>query len=135
MTTLERGDLRRQSTAELIRTLSEQASRLVHQEIELAKAELGEKGRGIATGAALLAVAGVAALLTLGSLTAFLVLALDGVMPAWLAALCVTLLWALVGVAFALYGRQKLETAGTPVPEKTLETVKEDIEWLKHPTS
>lgn len=135
MTTIEREDLRRQPTATLIRTLSEQAGRLVRQEIELAKTELAEKGRTLGTGAALLTAAGVAALLTLGSLTAFLVLALDGVMPNWLAALVVTLLWALIGVGLGLLGRQKLEEAGKPVPEKTLETVKEDIEWLKHPTN
>ena len=135
MTTIAGNGLRERSTAALIRLLSEQTSSLVHQEVELAKVELAEKGRRAGAGAAALAAAGVAGLLTLGSLTAFLVLALDGAMPAWLAALCVTVLWALVGVALGLYGRQKLEEAGGPVPEKTIETVKEDIEWLKHPTS
>ena len=135
MTTIAGNGLRERSTAALIRLLSEQTSSLVRQEVELAKVELAEKGRRAGAGAAALAAAGVAGLLTLGSLTAFLVLALDGAMPAWLAALCVTVLWALVGVALGLYGRQKLEEAGGPVPEKTIETVKEDIEWLKHPTS
>jgi uncharacterized membrane protein YqjE len=135
MTTIAGNGLRERSIGALIRLLSEQASLLVRQEVELAKVELTEKGKRASAGAGALAAAGVAGLLALGSLTAFLVLALDAAMPAWLAALLITLLWALVGIALGLYGRQKLEEAGRPVPEKTMETVKEDIEWLKHPTS
>jgi Putative Actinobacterial Holin-X, holin superfamily III len=82
----------------------------------------------------MLAGAAVAALLMLGTLTAFLVLALDEGMDAWLAALLVTVLWGVVAGVLALVGREKLREMGTPVPEKTVESVKEDIEWLKHPT-
>ena len=134
MITAERR-LRQRSTGELIRELSQQASRLVRQEIELAKTEMSEKGRRASVGVIALASAGIAGLLALGTLTAFLILALDGGMPNWAAALCVALLWAAVGGALALYGRAKLRDVGTPVPEKTLETVREDIEWLRHPTS
>ena len=123
------------STAELVKDLSRQASLLVRQEIQLAKTEVAEKGKSVGTGAAAVAAAAVAGLLALGALTAFLVLALDGVMPAWTAALVVTLAWAAVGVGLALYGREKLREAGTPVPEKTIETLKEDMEWIRHPTS
>jgi hypothetical protein len=123
------------STAELVKDLSRQASLLVRQEIQLAKTEVREKGKRAGVGTAALAAAAVAGLLALGTLTAFLVLALDGVMPAWAAALVVTLAWAALGVGLALYGRDKLREAGTPVPEKTIETLKEDVEWIRHPTS
>lgn len=123
------------STAELVKDLSRQASLLVRQEIQLAKTEVAEKGKRAGAGAAAIAAAAVAGLLGLGTLTAFLVLALDGAMPAWTAALVVTFTWAAVGVGLALYGREKLREAGTPVPEKTIETLKEDMEWIKHPTS
>ena len=75
------------------------------------------------------------ALLAGGALTAFLILALDGVMPNWLAALIVGVVYA--GVAGVLYvsGKQRVEEAGSPVPEKTIETVKEDVQWAKHPTT
>jgi uncharacterized membrane protein YqjE len=129
-----RSDLRDRSTAELVKDLSEQASRLVRQEVELAKTEMAEKGRKAGFSAGLLAGAAVAGLLMLGALTAFLVLALDEAMPDWAAALVVTLLWGVVAAAFALAGREKLKEVGKPVPEKTVESVKEDIEWLKHPT-
>ena len=134
MITAER-DLRDRSTVQLIKDLSQQANMLVRQEIQLAKTEMAEKGRRASVGAIALTSAGVAGLLALGALTAFLILALDGGMPNWAAAFCVTLLWAAVGVALALYGREKLREVGTPVPEKTVETVKEDIQWLRHPTS
>lgn len=146
MATVESGHLRQRSTVQLVKDLTHQASTLVHQEaelvklevvenVELAKAEMAEKGKkaGVAVGA--LAAAGLAGLLALGTLTAFLILALDGVMPNWVAALCVTLLWTVVAVPLALYGRTKLQDVGTPVPEKALESVKEDVKWLKDQTS
>jgi hypothetical protein len=52
-------------------------------------------------------------------------------MDAWLAALIVAVLWAAVALVLALVGRQKVQDVGAPVPEKTVESVKEDIEWLK----
>ena len=97
MTTTEH-DLRDRSTGQLVKRLSRQASALVRQEIELAKRELAEKGADASTGAAALAAAVAAGLLALGALTAFLILGLDGAMPAWTAALCVTVLWAVVGL-------------------------------------
>jgi hypothetical protein len=136
MTVLDgRRDLRHRSTRELVKDLSQQAGTLVRQEIQLAKAEMAEKGNKAGIGVGLLAGATAAGLLMLGALSAFLVLALDEAMRAWAAALVVTLLWGVVAAALALVGRQKLQEVGTPIPEKTVESVKEDIEWLRHPTS
>lgn len=142
MTIVDSGELRRRSTLQLVKDLTQQATTLVQQEVELvkvelqenvelAKAEMAEKGKRAGIGVATLAAAGGIGLLALGALTAFLILALDGVMPNWAAALCVTGLWAVVAAALALYGRQELRQAGTPVPAKTLESVKEDVTWLR----
>lgn len=146
MTMVDGGNLRQRSTVQLVKDLTHQASTLVHQEVELvkvelaenvelAKAEIAEKGKKAGVGVAALAAAGVVGLLALGALTAFLILALDGVMPNWAAALCVTLLWAVVALSFGLYGRTKFQQVGTPVPQRTLESVKEDVAWLKDQTS
>ncbi len=146
MTIIDGDVVRQRSTVQLVKDLTHQATTLVHQEIELvkvelnenlelAKAELAEKGKKAGVGVAVLTAAGVAGLLALGAFTGFLILALDGVMPNWAAALCVTGLWTLVGVLLALYGRNKIQAMGTPVPEKTIESVKEDVAWLKHQTS
>lgn len=122
---------RERSTGDLIKDLSRETSTLVRQELALAKAEMAEKGKKATAGAAMLAGAGVAALLMLGALTAFLILLLDEAMPPWSAALLVTVLWGIVGAVLAYLGRDKLGEVGTPVPEKTMDSVKEDIEWLK----
>lgn len=135
MTVTERDELRQRSTGDLVKDLSQQASTLVRQEIQLAKAEFAEKGKKLAVGAAAAAGAGAAALLALGTLTAFVVLALDGAIPNWAAALIVGVVWTGVALGLALFARQKLGEIETPVPEDTVRTLKEDIEWLKHPTN
>jgi uncharacterized membrane protein YqjE len=127
-------DLRDHGVGDLVKELSSQVSTLVRQEVELAKAEVGEKGKKAGVGAGMFGGAGAAALLMLGSLTACLILALDLAMPAWAAALIVTALWAAVAGGLALQGRKKMQEMGKPIPEKTIETVKEDVQWAKHPT-
>ena len=77
----------------------------------------------------------MAGLLALGALSAFLILALDGVLPNWAAALCVAAMWTVAGGVLAVYGRRKIDEMGTAVPSRTIEAVKEDVEWLKHQTS
>jgi uncharacterized membrane protein YqjE len=126
--------LRERGIGDLVRQLSGQVSTLVHQEVELAKAEAAEKGKQAGVGAGMLGGAGVAGLLALGALTAFLILVLAIVLPAWAAALIVTALWGAVAAVLGLQGREKLREMGKPVPEKTVETVKEDVQWLKSRT-
>jgi tetrahydromethanopterin S-methyltransferase subunit C len=82
----------------------------------------------------MLAGAAVAGLLALIALTAVLIAALDTAMPLWLAALIVTVLWAVIGAVLAARGRKELQRAAPPVPEQTVETVKEDIQWAKTQT-
>ena len=127
-------ELSEQGIGDLVKELSSQVSTLVRQEVELAKAEVGEKGKKAGVGAGMFGGAGVAALLMLASLTAFAVLVLQIFLPEWAAALIVTLLWGAVAAVLALQGRQKMQEMGKPVPEQTIETVKEDLQWAKHPT-
>ena len=78
-----------------------------------------------------MAAAGAAALTALGTLTAFVVLALSEVMDAWLAALIVGAAWVLVAAGLYFAGRERVSEAGPLVPEQTMESVKEDVEWAK----
>ena len=87
-------DLRERPVGELVKELAGQTSTLVRQEIQLAQAEISTKGKLAGRGAGMLAAAAVAGLLALIALTAGLVAALDTAMPLWLAALIVTVLWA-----------------------------------------
>jgi uncharacterized membrane protein YqjE len=124
-------ELREQSTGDLVKQLTQQVSTLVRQEVELAKVEMADKGKKAGVGIGMFGGGAVAGLLGLGSLTAFLILVLDLAMPTWAAALIVGLIWAAVAGVLALQGREKVKEVGTPIPEATTESVKEDVEWLK----
>ena len=86
-------DPRDRGLGELVKDLASQTSTLVRQEIKLAQVELTQKGKLAGKGAGMLAGAAVAGLLGLGAFTALLIIALDGALPLWLAALIVTLIW------------------------------------------
>jgi uncharacterized membrane protein YqjE len=127
----DQDDLRERPIGELLRQLSQETTRLVHQEIELAKAELTQKGKQAGMGAGLFGAAGVIGLLALAALTTCFILALDAVMPAWLAALLVAVVYGAIAAVLAMQGRNKVKQATPPVPEQTIETVKEDVQWAK----
>lgn len=122
---------RSNSTGELVRQLSAQTSELIRKEIELAKAELTEKGKTVGKGAGILGGAGVVALLAGGALTAFLILLLSETMDAWLAALIVTLVYGAIAGVMAVIGRDRVREGMPPAPEQTVESVKEDVKWAK----
>ena len=124
-------DLRDRPIGELMKQLAEETTTLVRQELDLAKAEMREKGKRAAPGFGMWGAAGVLALLALGALTAFFILALDGAMPNWLAALIVALVYGAIAAGLYFMGREKVEEAGPPKPEQTVESVKEDVEWAK----
>ena len=124
-------NLRERPLGELLKQLSDDTTRLVRQEIELAKAELTQKGRQAGVGAGLFGAAGVLGFLALAALTTCFILALAAVMPAWLAALIVAVGYGAVAAILALRGRDRVKQAVPSVPEQTIETVKEDVQWAK----
>jgi len=123
--------LRERSIAELFSKLSAETSTLIRQEMELARAELTEKGKEAGKGAGLFGGAGAVGLLGAGALTAGVILLLDLAIAAWLAAILVGLVYVAVAAFLALQGRDRIQRATPPVPEQTVETVKEDVEWAK----
>ena len=127
----EPGELRDRSLGELLKQLSEQTTRLVHQELELAKAELTQKAKQAGMGAGLFGGAGALGLAALGALTACFILALNAIMPAWLAALIVAVIYGIIAFVLVKQGQARMKRAVPPVPEQTIETVKEDVEWAK----
>jgi uncharacterized membrane protein YqjE len=127
--------LREQPIGELLKQLATETSTLVRQELDLAKAEMREKGRKAGPGVGMIGAAGAVALLAAGTLTAFFVLALDGALPNWLAALIVTVVYGAIAGFLYMRGKEKVDDAGSPAPRQTIETLKEDVEWAKHPTT
>ena len=75
--------------------------------------------------------AGVFGLYALGALTACLILALGTAVAGWLAALIVTVVYGAVAGGMALAGKGKVQQATPPVPQQTVDSVKEDLEWTK----
>lgn len=122
---------REKPVGELLRQLSEETTLLVRQELELAKAELSQKGKAAGVGAGLLGGAGVTALVGLIALMLTVLFLLDTAMATWLAALLTTVLFFAVAAAEALVGRSRLQNAAPPVPDQTTDSVKEDVEWAK----
>jgi Putative Actinobacterial Holin-X, holin superfamily III len=124
-------ELRDRPLAEVAKNLSSDVFLLVRQEIELAKAEMAHKGRTAASGIGMFGGAGIVALCAAGALTASLVLVFSIFLPEWAAALIVGAVLAAVGVALVRQGKERVADAGKPIPEQTIETVKEDVEWTK----
>lgn len=119
------------STGDLVKQLTDQTKTLVQQEMELAKAELSEKGKKAGLGAGMFGGAGLFGFFAFAALTACFVLALATGVAAWLAALIVAAVYGAVAGGLALTGKNKVQQATPPVPEQTVDTVKEDIRWTK----
>jgi uncharacterized membrane protein YqjE len=124
-------DMRERPTGELLKELSDSTTTLVRKEIELAKAELGEKGKKAGLGASMFGGAGLFGVFAFAALTTCIIVALDSAMPLWLAALIVAVVYGAIGGVLALQGRNKVQEAGPPVPEQATESVKEDVQWAK----
>jgi uncharacterized membrane protein YqjE len=124
-------DLHDRSTAELFKKLSDETTTLVRREIDLAKAELAQKGKKAGLGAGMFGGAALFGVGAFAALTTCAIAALDTAMPLWLAALIVAVVYAVAAAVLALTGKGKVQEAGPPVPEQAIESTKEDVEWAK----
>ena len=119
------------SVGELIRSMSEDLSSLVRDEIRLAQAEVGQKAKKAGIGIGAFGGAGVVALYGLGVLIAAAVLGLSAVVSPWLAALIVGVVLFIVAGVAALVGKKQLSQAAPPVPTETIASVKTDVAEIK----
>jgi Putative Actinobacterial Holin-X, holin superfamily III len=117
------------SVGELAKQLSEQASRLAHQEVELAKAELVIQGKRVETGLGMFGGAGAIGFYALGALVAAAVLGLATAVSAWLSALIIALVLGAIAGLLALQGKSKMRETTPPVAEQIAANVKEDVQW------
>ena len=123
--------LRDRPIGEVTTALTRDLSLLVRQELELAKAEMAEKGRVAALGLGMIGGASLVALMAAGALTACAVLVLALFLPAWLSALLVAAALGATAYLLAMRGRTEIRKAGNLIPEQTIETIEEDVEWAK----
>ncbi|WP_440088323.1 phage holin family protein [Streptosporangium sp. LJ11] len=118
---------REPSLGELVGEIGEDLSKLVRQELLLAKAEVREEA-GKAAG--LLGGAGFAGYMVAVLVTLAVMFGLGNVMDLGWAALIVAVIWAAAGAALYVTGRARLRQV-SPKPERTVETLKEDARWAR----
>ncbi|MGI5167552.1 phage holin family protein [Spirillospora sp. CA-253888] len=121
------------SLGDLLGAVTADLQKLFRQEIELAKVELRAEAVKSGKAAGMLGGAGFAAYMVLLLVSLAVVFGLANVMDAGWAALLVAVVWAVVGAVLYTRGRARMR-AVSPVPEQTVETLREDAEWARHPT-
>jgi Flp pilus assembly protein TadB len=111
--------------------MAEQISVLIRDELKLAQLEMTGKGKQGALGAGMFGASTVVALYAVGCLLACVIIALSGVVAAWLAALVVGAALLAVAACVALAGKRHLKRTTPAVPEETVASVKADVEEIK----
>jgi len=122
------------SVGELIGEITDDVSRLMRQELELAKAELKEEATKAGKGAAMYGGAGFAGYMTIVLLSFAAVFGIGSELGLGWAALIIAGVWAVVGAVLFIRARAQMREVD-PKPRRTMETLKEDAQWAKHPTS
>lgn len=122
------------SLGELIAELSRETVTLMRQEVQLAKTEMSQKASRVGKNVGFLVVGGVVAYTGLLAIVAAVIIALGNAIPLWLSALVVGLVIAAVGGLLVVKGANTLRQED-PTPQETIETLKEDREWLRDQTS
>lgn len=118
------------SLGELFSDFTSDLSRLFRQEVALARTEVKEEATRAGKASALLVVGGLIAYLALMFASFTLAWLLDEWMHTALAFLIVTILHVVVAGILVIQGRKRLREV-SPVPQQTVETLKEDVEWAK----
>jgi uncharacterized membrane protein YqjE len=119
------------STGDLVKLLSEQVSVLVRDELKLARLEMASKGKQAAVGAGMFGGSAVVAFYGVGCLLACAIIAIAGVISAWLAALIIGAALLVTAAVVAALGRQRMRKATPPMPEEAVASVKADVDEIK----
>lgn len=119
---------------EIVSELSREASTLFRQEVELAKVELKREATKAGKAGGLLAGGAVLGYVALLLLTFAAAWGLAEVMPAGLAFLIVAIVVGAIAGVLAMVGKKRFDDVD-PTPETTIQTLKEDKEWLKETTN
>ena len=122
------------SVGELLSEVTGDLSKLMRQEVALAKVELKEEAAKAGKAGGLLGGAGAVGYLVLVFVSLALMFALDEVMPMGWAALLTAVILGIVAAVLFVVGRNRLKQVN-PKPEQTVETLKEDVQWAKNRNS
>lgn len=127
-------DLNRQDSeptlGDLFTSLTSDLTTLVRKEIELARTETMEKVSGVTRNVVMMVAGGLVAYAGLIALIMAAIFLLNRAMSLWLSALIVGIVVIIIGAILLSIGKSSLNNM-TVVPEKTVETMKENTEWAK----
>jgi MFS family permease len=118
------------SLGELFAELSREINTLLHQEVQLVKAEVSQKASKTGRNIAILALGGAIAYAAFLALLAALIMGLSEFVAGWLAALLVAIVIGLVGYLLIQKGISELRRVNA-MPQRTIESLKEDAEWVR----
>jgi hypothetical protein len=121
------------TTTEVIQNIIGNVGDIVRSEVQLAKAEMKQEAMKAARGGALIAAGAVVGLFGLGFVFWTITFALTTWMPVWAASLIVGVLLLAVAGALAMAGLTRVRQVH-PKPEQTLESVREDVQWIRNRT-
>jgi uncharacterized membrane protein YqjE len=121
------------SLSDVLQDIIRNVQEIVRSEVRLAKTEIREEAVKAKSSMLLLGVGGVTALFAMLFLLVTIVYALALVMPSWAAALIVGTVLAVVASVVLMAGMKRFKQIH-PTPERTVETIKENVEWAKQHT-
>jgi putative superfamily III holin-X len=129
-----RPDIDEQSLGELVATATRDLSLLVHKEIELAKTELATEAKRAGIGAGFLGGAGFVGVFAMlfFSVAGALAISEGADIPFWAGFLCIGALYG--GLAALLAGLGLGKVTKVKGPQRSIRSVRDDLEWAKHPT-
>jgi len=118
------------SLGDILREIANNVGEIIRSEVQLAKTELSERLVKMARPATTIAIGAVLSVYALGFLLLTIMFALAIVMPNWLAALIVFCVVGIFGALMVAAGAQGLRQVNL-VPERTVATVRENVQWAK----
>lgn len=121
------------SIADLLQGIIGNVQGIIRSEVRLAKAEVKEEATSAGNAAGLLAVGAVLGLYAVGLLLLTCVYALNGPLPDWAAALIVFAVVAAGAAVLVMLGLERIKHVN-PKPEQTIDSIKEDVQWVKQQT-
>ncbi|MEU9304959.1 phage holin family protein [Streptomyces sp. NPDC048269] len=120
-----------ESVGDLVSRASQQISELVREEMQLARAEMTQKGKRFGVGGGLFGGAGLVGFLAAQALVGAVIAALALLLPVWASALIIAVLLAAIAAGMAAAGKKQIAKAGTPAPEQAIDSVKADVAEIK----
>ncbi|MGR4877881.1 phage holin family protein [Streptomyces sp. LARHCF249] len=123
-----------ESVGDLVSRASQQISELVREEMQLARAEMTQKGKRFGMGGGLFGGAGLVGFLAAQALVGAVIAVLALLLPVWASALIIAALLAAVAAVMAAVGKKQIAKAGTPAPEQAVDSVRADVAEIKEKT-